>query len=255
MHIHPWNTPPLQGNSPVVARQTFLRNLPSDVILAKLESVYTCFTAHGLRPASFRGGRYSSGGQIHEFLRDKGFLADTSIVPYTTWADDGAPDYRDAGLEPVRLPPRYDGDRPFWLLPLTLGFTRRPFSFWQKCYERVGRSWLRRLRLIGLAERLGVVRKVWLNFECAPGGSFLPFIRQLRHTELPYVCFTIHSSSLVAGKGPYTRTHFDEDHLFAQIELVFRTLAEWPDMRSATVREVATTLEDQHHARTRHQSA
>src|SRR5262249_50331345 len=64
MHIHPWNTPPLQGNSPVVARQTFLRNLPSDVILAKLESVYTCFTAHGLRPASFRGGRYSSGGQI-----------------------------------------------------------------------------------------------------------------------------------------------------------------------------------------------
>src|SRR5947209_928516 len=43
MHIHPWNTPPLEESGPVRARQTFLHNLPQDLIFAKLASVYACF--------------------------------------------------------------------------------------------------------------------------------------------------------------------------------------------------------------------
>jgi hypothetical protein len=252
MHIHPWNTPPLQHNGPVPARASFLHNLPAGVIRAKLNRVYDQFVAAGWKPTSFRGGRYSSGGEVHEFLREKGFRADASVVPYTTWHDEGAPDYRQRSLLPVRLPPRRPGEEALWEIPLTLGFTRRPFAFWRACYERIGHSPLRHLRLIGLAEKMRLVRKVWLNFEDPLGQNMLPFLRQLRRRKLPCVCFTLHSSSLLAGgNGYYTPTKDCADRLLARVDETLGTVVGWEDFRPATVTEVATQLEREHHARTR----
>lgn len=248
MHIHPWNTPPLVQNGPVRARETYLHNLPDDVIRAKLHSVHDRFARLGWRPTSFRGGRYSSGRIVQQFLRDQGFRADASVVPYTTWRDDGAPDYRQRGLSPVRLPPRFPGDEPLWEVPLTLGFTHRPFPFWGRCYELVERTWLRKLRLIGLADRIGLLRKVWLNFEEPMGRQMLPFLRMLSRMELPCICFTVHSSSLVAGSNPYARTPADVERIFARVREVFATLAGWPAFRPATVTEVARKLEAEYHA-------
>jgi hypothetical protein len=71
----------------------------------------------------------------------------------------------------------------------------------------------------------------------------IPFLRKLARLDLPSVCFTVHSSSLVAGTGPYTRTQADEHRLFDQLADVFGTLAGWSDFRSATVSEVAQHLE------------
>ncbi|MCI0464950.1 MAG: hypothetical protein L0Z62_49140, partial [Gemmataceae bacterium] len=184
-----------------------------------------------------------------EFLQGRGFLADASVVPYVTWQDEGAPDYRRRGLQPARLPPRGPGERPLWEIPLTLGFTRRPFRFWARCFQFVERTWLSRLRLIGLAERARLVQKVWLNFEDTPPATMLRFLNKLRRMNLPCVCFTIHSSSLMAGKGAYTPTAADEARVFAALDEVFGTLAGWPEFRPATVSEVATQLEDAHHAR------
>src|SRR5262249_26125082 len=158
---------------PVNARDTFVHNLPPEVVIPKLESVHQRFVANGLKPTSFRGGRYSCGPVVQGYLRDKGFLADASVVPYITWEDDGAPDHRHRDLCPARLPPRHAGDQPFWEIPLTLGFTRRPFRFWQRTFDRIENSWLGRLRLIGIAGRVGLVRKVWLNFEQPLGRNML----------------------------------------------------------------------------------
>src|SRR5262245_7713279 len=50
MHIHPWNTPPLNGRCPVPARESFLHNLPHEAIEAKLATVYRGLTGLGVRP-------------------------------------------------------------------------------------------------------------------------------------------------------------------------------------------------------------
>jgi hypothetical protein len=231
-------------------RETFLHNLPADLARAKLDSVYRRFEENGLKPTSFRGGRYSSGGVIHEFLRDKGFLVDSSVVPFTTWKDDGAPDYRQRGLQPVRLPPRFPGDGPLWEVPLTLAWSRQPFNFWRRAYERVENTWLSGLRLIGIAERLGIVRKAWLNFEQPLGMHMLSFLEMLRGLNLPCICFTVHSSSLMAGGNPYTPTPADAERIFARMEEVFTALAQWPEFQPATMTEVGQRLEKEHHART-----
>jgi hypothetical protein len=230
----------------VTPRATFLHNLPEETIVAKLDSVHASFREHGLRPTSFRGGRYSTSPVVQRFLRDHGFLADASVLPFSTWDDDGAPDHRGRDLYPRRLPPRFTGDPSLWEVPLTLAYSRRPFGFWHRCCEAVRTTPLRHLRLLGVAERLGIVRKVWLNFENPLGQRMLPFLHKLRRLQLPCICFTLHSSSLVAGLGPYTRTRADEDRLFAQLETVLRTLAGWPEFRPATVTDVARYLEESH---------
>jgi len=251
MHIHPWNTPPFDPDKPVSAFDTFVHNLSPEVVIRKLESVYQRFVENSLRPTSFRGGRYSCGPTVQEYLRDKGFVADSSVVPYMTWKDDGAPDYRHRDLYPVRVPPRRPGEQPFWEIPLTLGFTRRPFRFWHSVFDRIENTWLSKLRLIGIAERLGLVRRVWLNFEQPLGQNMLPFLRKLRRMNLPCICLTVHSSSLMAGKNGFTPTQTDEDRLFAYMDTVFGTLAEWPEFQPATVSGLALKLEELHHAGSR----
>jgi hypothetical protein len=114
----------------------------------------------------------------------------------------------------------------------------------------VEHSPLRHLRLIGVAEKLGLVRRVWLNFEVPLGEYMLPFLHQLRGMKLPCICFTLHSSSLMAGGNGYTPTKECAERLFAKLEEVLRTVARWDEFQPATVTEVATQLEKEHHART-----
>lgn len=251
MHIHPWNTPPIMDSRATVARDTFLHNLRDDLIAAKLSKVYSRFRELGLRPTSFRGGRYSSGGQVTAFLQRHGFWADASVLPLTTWPDDGAPDYRQRGLLPQRLPPHEPGAQPLWEIPLTLAFNRRPLNLWRRCYELVENSWLGKLRLIGIAERLKLVRKIWLNFESPLGEHMLDLLPIARRLGLAHVCFTVHSSSLMAGKGPYTRTASDEKRIFDLIDRVFAHLSGTSEFVPMTTTELAQRLESQYHACTR----
>lgn len=250
MHIHPWNTPPINGCKPIRARETFIRNLPLADIKEKLATVYDAFHAVQLAPTSFRGGRYSSGGPVHDFLQDHGFVADASICPFSCWADDGAPDYHANGLEPRRLSPKKAGQTALWEIPLTLAFTRRPFHLWSRLYRIVEESWLSKLRLIGIVERLGIVRKVWLNFESPLSLRMTELLERLQDSSVQCICFTLHSSSLLPGGNPFTPTKDDAARLFERVDSAFRWLSSQPQFQPATVTQVAQHLEKQFHANT-----
>lgn len=255
LHIHPWNTPPIQPVPAVPPRDSFLHNLPPDLALAKLRTTLDAFREHGLAPTSYRGGRYSTSPLIQNFLRDNGFVADCSVLPFTTWADEKAPDYRDRDPLPVRLTPRRPGDAALWELPLTLGYTRRPFRVWHRLLAAAARPPLRYFRLVGLFDRVGVVRTAWLNFENPLGDHMLDFLRRLRGGRLPAACFTLHSSSLLPGGSPYARTAADVDRVLAKAGAALAAVAGWPEFRPATASAVARHLEALHHARDRHQPA
>lgn len=251
LHVHPWNTPPVAVAPAVPVRDSFLHNLPWDVARAKLDATLEAFDRAGLRPTSFRGGRYSTSPRIQEYLRDHGVLADASVLPFSTWEDDGAPDYRGRDLAPVRHPPRRPGDRALWELPLTFGYTRRPFRAWGRVIAAGERGPLRRLRLVGLLGRLGVVRKAWLNLENPLCGDVRDFLRVLRGDRPPFACFTLHSSSLMPGGSPYARTEADADRLLAAAADALAQVAGWPEFVPATVTQTALHLETAYHARAR----
>lgn len=244
MHIHPWNTPPMAPEPPQ-ARDSFVANLDDDLAYAKLQTVYDRLQQIGVSPTSFRGGRYSSGGTVHKFLRDRGFIADASVVPFTTWDVDGAPDYTDRGQLPVRL--QSEGEPPLWELPLSLGFTRNPQRFWANVFRAIETTPLRHLRMIGIAERLNLVKRSWLNFEADLGYEPEPFLQKVRELDLPYVCFTLHSSSLLSGGNIYTRSQEDRDQMMKRTAETLQLLEQWDDFQPATISQIAQHLERDYH--------
>jgi hypothetical protein len=242
MHIHPWNTPPLQTYEKVPVRDSFLHNLPSELAIAKLNAVHAAFAACGLEPISFRGGRYSTGPLIQTWLREHAFVADVSVLPYTRWVDDGAPDYRTRGPEPVRLP----GTPPLWELPLSLAFTRLPFAFWNNVLSIAEKPPLRYLHVVGILQKLGVFRKSWLNFENPFWEGMRALIRSLHRAGVPYLCFTIHSSSLLPGGSPYAMSPGDVDRFFGRLNESLNWLAGEEAFSAATIAEIARGLEAEH---------
>lgn len=246
MHVHPWATPPYPIGHAVMSRDTYLHNAATDDIRARLQAVYLALGKAGIRATSFRGGRYSTGGEIHRFLHEKGFIAECSVVPHTAWTEDGAPDFRHRDLYPVRLEPARSGGSPLWEIPLSMGFTRRPFGTWAAAFRFIEATPLRYLRLIGIAERLGLLRRVWLNFEVNDPYDWTPFLLLLQRMNVPCVTFTVHSSSLFAGPGPYTRTPQDEKRIFTQIARVFGQLNDLKGFEPATATEAALFLESRY---------
>lgn len=246
MHIHPWNTPPGIGGDPIRARESFLHNYPDDVIEAKLATVYERFRDVGLRPVSFRGGRYSSGPVVQRFLRKNGFVADSSVVPFTTWDDDGAPNYRDRDLGARRLGPSDEASQPLWEVPLTLGFTRRPFAWWHRILALFALPGIRHLRLTGIADRIGLVSRSWLNFETPDGHDMAPFLKLLQQMEQPHICFTMHSSSLIAGGNGYVPNEAARQRVLARVDDTLGRLRTWGDFVPGTMADIANSLEKQH---------
>lgn len=245
MHIHPWLTPPRDPQTETRGRDSYLHNQPGEIVAAKLDSVYELFTRNGLKPTSFRGGRYSSGGPIHDFLLSRGFVADSSVVPFTSWGEEGAPDFHDRDLTPRRIAGPA-GATYLWELPLTLAFTRTDFRAWAARFHAIESSFLRHLRLIGILGKLGIVMQIWLNFETSSAVEMFALLRVLRPLQLPFVIFTVHSSSLVVGGNPYSASEAKVSQIWSAAEQVLAELKTWPDFQPATVTEIAQFLENSH---------
>ncbi|WP_146514688.1 polysaccharide deacetylase family protein [Rubripirellula amarantea] len=246
LHIHPWNTPPLAEEDVVEVQHSFLHNLSRELAIEKLSTVLRAFEENDLSATSFRGGRYSTSDWIQDFLFQHGCIADASVLPFTTWDDHGAPDFRTRDLTPRR---RSMGDQSMglWEIPLTLAFTRKPWWFWSRFYQVCERTSLKHLRLIGIAERTAV-KRVWLNLEHPLGDSLELLLPVLRNSGLQCINFTMHSSSLVAGLNPYVRTASDLKRVYDRLEKAVNLLKPWAECSPSTITDVAHHLESEYHA-------
>ncbi len=244
MHLHPWNTPPIQSET-VGPGESYTHNLPPDAQVQKLQVTYDSLVTSGLRPKSFRGGRYSCGDVVKKFLVEHQFLVDSSVCPYTSWPDIGAPDYREQGLKPTRL--EFGTDQFLWEVPLTMVTTRRPYDRWLKLFNTLESPALSKLRMIGILNKLGIASRVWLNFECEEPSRIVDFLNIAASSELGHLTFTVHSSSLSPGPGPYCRNEKDCDRILEGIESVFQVLQKEPLFQPVTMSQLAGILEEKHH--------
>jgi hypothetical protein len=73
-------------------------------------------------------------------------------------------------------------------------------------------------------------------------------LERLQDQSVQFVCFTVHSSSLMPGGNSFTRVKEDADRLFNRVNDVFRWLSTRPQFQPATVSQVAQKLEEAYHA-------
>ncbi|MEZ6135227.1 MAG: hypothetical protein R3C53_09985 [Pirellulaceae bacterium] len=219
--------------------------MPANQALEKLNRTYELHLQRGFRPISYRGGRYSSGEVTHGFLLDHRFVVDSSVCPFATWPDEGAPNYYQHSLRPTVIASNAADGHQLCRIPLTRLFTRRPFQFWNSVHHIIETSPLSKLRLIGIMERINLVRRIWLNFETESTEAMLWVVRHAHRLNLPYLCFTVHSSSLSVGPSPYARTAEQVDRILNGVERVLAELAADPRFQPATLAEIGTHFLDQ----------
>ncbi|HLJ09707.1 MAG TPA: hypothetical protein VKU82_00890, partial [Planctomycetaceae bacterium] len=98
-HIHPWCNPPFDEE--INPRNSYFCNLPEDLQRAKLSWLTDRIEDRiGLKPTSFRAGRYGLDIVGARLLVEHGYLVDSSVIPFTSYAAEFGPDFSRAPHTP-----------------------------------------------------------------------------------------------------------------------------------------------------------
>jgi hypothetical protein len=242
-HLHPWNTPPVRET--INETNSMMKNLPYelqleklDVLTEKIEKVF------GTRPRSFRAGRWGLGENTIKALIACGYLVDSSVTPTISWKSSGdGPEYRDMHIEPYWLS---DGTgeaeanikKAILEVPVTIGFNKWPFEFWQKIYHQLQQDWLRTLHPIGILSRTGLLKKIWLTPEGQSADDMLALVKIMVSNGMKTMNMSFHTTSLLPGKSPFVRDEKDLELFYAKIERVLEFVTSNTNVSSLTLSEV-----------------
>lgn len=215
-HCHPWNTPPF---SPVEEEQTewnsMLCNLPSELQFNKIRSLHEAIRRHfGLEPICFRSGRWGYNGETARSLERLGYKIESSVLPYTDWTNESGPNFSEQTPKPYRFSP--DGifveseSGPLLQVPATVGYLQSNFKRSNQIFNLLLKEPTKRLRLLGLLDRLELLNKIWLSPENSSGKEMIKLARRMLKNQYPVINMFFHSPSLKAGLSPFVKTGDDE---------------------------------------------
>lgn len=219
-HIHPWVNPPVVEE--ICPRNTYLCNLPLTLQQEKVAELTRAIgAAFGARPTSFKAGRYGLDFALVPTLHELGYAVDSSVIAFTSFADDGGPTFERFGPEPLflrpPLVPAVNGDDPVVEIPCTVGFTRRPFQWWAGVQRKLSQNPYRKLRLVGVCWHLGVFRKIVLSPELSDRAALVRLMQIMAADRDAVLNLTLHSPSVQAGHTPFVRDREDLETFFAAL--------------------------------------
>ena len=246
-HLHPWNTPPL--DEAFVPANTMTLNLPQQLQAAKILRLTEALVENvGERPTSFRAGRWGFGRSTAAALLECGYRVDSSVTPFMSWVGhDGGPSHVGAPLDVYRLDERGDPRGPvahgkLVEVPVSCGYSRGSMKTWASVHAILAHPAARRMRLVGIASRLGLIRHITLSPETDSVGDMIVLSRRLIALGVRLLHVTLHSSSLRPGLTPFAATAADAQRVYKRFDAYLERLLALAPVRFATIREAATML-------------
>ncbi len=219
-HHHAWETPPFSAED--VDRHPYALSLPDAQFDAQLASLTTAITdAVGVRPVSYRSGRFGFSARHVSSLEQQGYLVDSSVTPLFYEAHKGGPDFVDAPLTPYYL--AYDsatrpGTSAVLELPVSAALNRRVPRWLAHAYGRA--PWPYQTRRALRLARIATVR--WLRPSYTSAADMIALARQLARHDVPILNLLFHSSEAIAGGSPYNKTQADLDAFFDRLSQLLR---------------------------------
>jgi hypothetical protein len=203
-HLHPWVTPPFEEE--VNARNSYPGNLPRDLEKKKIENLVAAIERHlGVRPRSYKSGRYGFGPNTAAALVELGFEVDLSPLPAFDLTADGGPDWSRTSPEPRRLSPK------LLSVPATSAFLGFARGSGPALHRLASSPPFSSLAANAILSRLGILDRLMLS----PEGYLPEHHRRLTRSLLDggqrVFCFTLHSPSLRPGCTPYVASAADRD--------------------------------------------
>lgn len=223
-HVHPWNSPPFEEQNS--KEESYLCNLPPSIQLAKLENLTSQIErSFGVRPISFRAGRYGADAETINCLRKLGYLVDSSVLPGADYRSGNGPDFRKANCLPYYP---NDGDilacgedDSLLEIPVSAGFTHRYFEAAERMRKFAMRSPWRSLRAVGILDRLGIASHTKLSPEQASIGKMRRLATSILARNNPVLVLMFHSSSLLPRCSPYVNSEADLTLFLGRLEQFF----------------------------------
>lgn len=233
-HLHPWVTPPHEET--VNRGNSYHCNLPPALERAKIEHLTDAIeAAFGERPTVFKAGRYGFGDNTQRVLVDLGYRVDCSFVPYTSFANDGGPNYYHVSSRPVWL----DREQGLLEVPLTIGYFGKLAQLGARMQPLFDSPVALSLRLPGMLARSNLVARSRLSPEGVSAAEQCRLLDSLYRQGQRLFTLCYHSPSLAPGNTPYVQSEADLATFLASIETVLR---HFRDVLSGSF----TTLEDVH---------
>lgn len=215
-HLHPWVNPP--HDEQVNAHNSYPGNLPSALEREKLRVLTrTVADSFGARPVVYKAGRYGVGPATAQTLKELGYLVDVSVVPFTSFAADGGPDFSAAGFQPSWF--GAEGD--LLEIPLSCGFYGRFRSLGAALFPYLSGRLGMRLRLPGILARSGLLERIRLTPEGVDLAANLRLARSLYEQGCRIFTLTYHSPSLVPGMTPYVTDERELSTFLATMDAFF----------------------------------
>jgi hypothetical protein len=214
-HHHAWETPPFGPDE--VRRHAYALSLPPSRFDAQLASLTAAIErAVGVKPVSYRSGRFGFAAAHVSSLERAGYLIDSSVAPLFYEAHKQGPDFVGAPLTPYFL--AYDdatrpGTSDVLELPISAALNRRLPAAVERWYGRAPWPYTtkRLLRLSGLAK----VR--WLRPSYSSAEDMIALSRQIVDRGAPMLNLLFHSSEAIVGGSPYNRTQGELDAFFERL--------------------------------------
>ncbi|RJQ84711.1 MAG: hypothetical protein C4519_04440 [Desulfobacteraceae bacterium] len=222
-HCHPWNTPPIEEN--ISSVNSMMCNLPEALTKAKIANLAAATEERlQVKPQSFRTGRWGFGRYVAKALLDSGYAVDSSVCPGVDWRSDYGPDFLSAPDKPYRFDPARvlepDVNGQLLEIPASTGFFQAAGTPLLQLRRLLARSYIKRLHLIGLLDRLKVMNFRWLSPELSSAADMITLSRSLIKRGCPTLNLSFHSTSLLPGMSPFVRSQNDLDAFLLRIEKV-----------------------------------
>ena len=220
-HLHPWVNPPVTEE--INARNSYPFNLPPDLEAEKLRVLTATIEGNlGVRPVSYKAGRYGIGAETPGILIDQGYKIDLSVVPTRDYSMDGGPDFRE-----------FPDTKPFWIdkerrlleLPFTTSFIGALSSGGGALFRIISGKISRTLHLPGVFARLGLINQVNLTPEGVTIREAKALTRHLLADGNRVFTLAFHSTSLTPGSTPYVSNEAQLAKFYGWLEEYFAFFA------------------------------
>ncbi len=199
-HLHPWVSPP--HDEEVNARNSYPGNLPRELEREKIARLTRAIeTAFGVRPRTYKSGRYGSGPNTAAILEELGYAVDLSPCPPFDFRADGGPDWSRAPLGPWWVA----GPGSLLAVPSTGAYVGWAGESAHALYRRANSGLWRRLHAGGVLARVGAVERLFLSPEGYTPRHLERLTRSLLSRGVRVFSLSLHSPSFEPGHTPYVR--------------------------------------------------
>jgi peptidoglycan/xylan/chitin deacetylase (PgdA/CDA1 family) len=214
-HLHPWTCPPFESEEEKT-EQGYPHNskLEEEKLIELTRAIKEAF---GIKPVSYRAGRYGIDENSIEILKKHGYKIDCSVTPTMNWSNDKGPNF-----SKIKNSDPYDWNG-ILEIPITIRI-KKGLTLFNKLSPMQK----------AILKKLDLYKTVWLRPSVS---SFSDMKWIIENNESDVLNMMFHSNELMQGTSPYTKDEKKAEEFWKRLDNILDYLVNEQKVKSKTLCE------------------